>query len=151
MLQKKVLVCSKRPKKALLNILQLFLANVLLFFLVIFMKNCFSPIFLICFTCCQQKFFVNFEIFKYWIESNIFLCYSKKPFFGAKFDPKTYKQKLNFHPKQNCWVTFSYKNWTYWFLRENCEISAHTDVPNLFSIMNCLFAMNWNPVIPFWF
>ena len=23
-----------------------------------------------------------------------------------------------------------------------CEISAHTDVPNIFSILNCLFAMN---------
>ena len=35
-----------------------------------------------------------------------------------------------------------------WILRAYCEISAHTDVPNIFfSILNCLFAMNWNYVI----
>ena len=53
----------------------------------------------------------------------------------------------NCHPKKMCLVVFSYKNWTYWFLRACFEISAHTDVPNLFSILNCLLAMNRNPVI----
>ena len=35
----------------------------------------------------------------------------------------------------------------YCFLRACFKISAHTDVPNLFSILNCLFAMNLNPVL----
>ena len=40
-------------------------------------------------------------------------------------------------------IFFLYKNRTYWLMRAYCEISAH----NLFSILNCLFAMNLNPVL----
>ena len=53
----------------------------------------------------------------------------------------------NHHPNIFFGVIFSYKNLRYWFWRKYCEISAHTDVPNLFSILNCLFAMNLNPVV----
>ena len=49
--------------------------------------------------------------------------------------------------KKNSWVVYTYKNLMYWFLRGCHEISAQTDVPNLLSIPNCLFPMNWNPVI----
>ena len=63
----------------------------------------------------------------------------QKQFSGAKFDPKTYT-----NPKMSSKKNV-YKNWTHWFLRAYCEISAHTDVPNILSTPNCLFAMNWNP------
>ena len=55
----------------------------------------------------------------------------------------------NLH-KKNYGVIFIYKNLTYWFLRAQCEISAHTDGPNFFSILNCLFAKNLNPVLRCW-
>ena len=46
-----------------------------------------------------------------------------------------------------CWVIFSYTNLMYRFLRAYREISAHNDVPNMFSILICLFALNWNPAL----
>ena len=46
-----------------------------------------------------------------------------------------------------CGVIFSYKNVMCWFLRAYCETSAHNDVPNMFSILNSLFALNWNPAL----
>ena len=55
--------------------------------------------------------------------------------FGAELDSKT------------CWSIFHIKHLMYWFLRAYFDISVHTDGPNLFSILNCLFAMNWNPII----
>ena len=61
------------------------------------------------------------------------------------FSKTTKKTRFSF--KKMFWVFFSFKNWAYWFWRAYCEISAHNDVPNLFSILNCLFAMNWNPVL----
>ena len=51
---------------------------------------------------------------------------------GAKFNPKTYKKTKIFIKKNVFSDFFSYKNLTYWFLRAYCEISAQTDVSNLF-------------------
>ena len=47
-------------------------------------------------------------------------------------------QNSKFSSKKMCWVIFSYKKWTYCFLGAYCEITAQTDVPNIFSILNCL-------------
>ena len=49
----------------------------------------------------STKVFVNFKIFKYWIEEEktYLLLSVKKQFSGAKFDPKAYKNP-NFHPKK---------------------------------------------------
>ena len=97
----------------------------------------------------STKVFVNYEILKYWIEKkHIFFNLVQKYFSGVEFDPRPYKKTV-FSSKKKFWVIFSYKNLIYWFLRAYCEISAHTDVPNNFSILSCLFAMNWNPVVPF--
>ena len=55
------------------------------------------------------------------------------------FIRKTYK-RIGIQQKKL--VIFSYENGTYLFLRECCEISAHTDVPNLLSKKNyCIFLL----------
>ena len=95
----------------------------------------------------SKKVFENCKIFQNWIEKNVSLHVSPKNSFLEPNLIQKPTKKQNFHPKKICWVVYSYKNWTYWFLRAYFEISAHTDVPNLFSILNCLFAMNRNPVI----
>ena len=119
-------------------------------FFIAFMNNAFGTI---CWIFIQKnahvvkKVFVNCKIFQYWIEKNVSLHVSpKNSFLEPNLIQKPTKNQ-NFHPKKMCWVVYSYKNWTYWFLRAYFEISAHTDVPNLFSILNCSFAMNRNPVI----
>ena len=49
----------------------------------------------------SAKVLVNCNLFKYWIEKKKKINVIKKNFFGAKFDPKTYK-KPKFSSKKNC-------------------------------------------------
>ena len=44
-------------------------------------------------------------------------------------------------------VIFSYKKFNILVFKRMFEILAHTDVHNIFSILNCLFTMNWNLVL----
>ena len=81
------------------------------------------------------------------IEKNVSLHVSPKNCFLEPNLIQKPTKKQNCHQKKMCWVFFSYKNLTSWFLRAYFEISAHTDGPNLFSIMNCFFAKNWNRVL----
>ena len=53
------------------------------------MKNAFATIYLKR-PCGQQKFFLNYKIFKYWIKKIFFsMLIKKKQFSGCEFDPKT--------------------------------------------------------------
>ena len=80
---------------------------------------------------------------QHWIWISFYLS-PRNSFLGPNLIQKTYK-KMKLSSKEMCWVIFSQKNLTYWFLKAYCEISAHTDVPNLFFHFELLICHELKP------
>ena len=141
-------MCSKVLFLAALNTLKLLRHNVL--FLFIFLQvneKCFCNRFkqrLVIFLN-NKTYMLSKTIFRHLnigLKRNFFFNVSQKnSFLESNLIQKHTKQQY-FHPKKTCQVIFSYKNLMYWFLGGCFAISAPNNVPNLFSTLNCLFAMN---------
>ena len=112
------------------------------FFLSLFLhihKKCFfNHFFIILKTkhpCCQQNFFLFVKYSKIKLIKTFFSDVSPKIVFWNRIWSKNLQKQKKLFKKSVEWF-FSYTNLSYWFLRAYCEISAHTDVANIFSILN---------------
>ena len=116
---KKKFGCSKMPKIGPLNTIKLFFGKMFyFFFFFIFMKIAIATIswFFI-----KQNahgvttVFINSKILDW--KKTFFSMLFQKTVFWSWIWSKNLQKKEKFHSKKFCWVIFSYKNWTYWFLR----------------------------------
>ena len=99
----------KNAKNSIFEHTNIFFGKMFYYFFIVFMKNAFETISWFFYktkrTCYQQKFLITVKYFKIWLKNTFFSMLVQKKFFGAEFDPKTFK-KTKFSIKKHVFSDF---------------------------------------------